>query len=394
MNKYPYIFVHGFNGWGNGEGIDRLVPYWGATTGDLMKFLEEKGYNGFSASVGPFSSAWDRTCELYAQLVGKTVDYGEVHSAKFNHFRYGRHYTEPVVEGWGELDEEGKKKKIDLIGHSFGATTVRLLVHLLTYGCPEEVNGTTEGNVSELFTGGKGDLVNAVVTICGVHNSATTYYFAEDFRIFNPLLFVTSLYAGAMGRSHLNGRLVDFHMEQFGLTNTPGKNDAASYLESVKKFMENRNDSCQYDLTPGGMKAINDMIETSPDVYYFSYPFKATKSDSKFNLTWPRLKSNPLIVPIAFYIGNLKDFTDETTGQVYDASWRDSDCLCNTVSQTYPFDEEHVEYDSNVSAKKGVWHVMPVQEGDHGQAIGLFANKEKTHKFYTEIAELLASLED
>lgn len=36
--KYPVIFIHGMFGWGAGEGINSVVPYWGATTGDLEVF--------------------------------------------------------------------------------------------------------------------------------------------------------------------------------------------------------------------------------------------------------------------------------------------------------------------------------------------------------------------
>ena len=148
MNRYPMVFVHGYNGWGSGEGLNGLLPYWGATTGDLMKHLIFKGYDCYSASVGPVSSAWDRACELYAQLTGTTVDYGEVHSKKSGHKRFGRTYTKPLFDGWDE------SKKVHLIGHSFGGTTIRLLTHLLTNGCEEEVTASGE-DVSPLFTGGK-----------------------------------------------------------------------------------------------------------------------------------------------------------------------------------------------------------------------------------------------
>ena len=65
--RYPIVFVHGLFGWGSDEGIDRKMPYWGATTGNLTEFLNEQGFDCYSASVGPISSAWDRACELYAR---------------------------------------------------------------------------------------------------------------------------------------------------------------------------------------------------------------------------------------------------------------------------------------------------------------------------------------
>ncbi len=88
-NKYPMIFVHGMFGWGADEGIDKKLPYWGATTGNLMEFLQESGYECYSVSVGPLSSAWDRACEMYARIMGTTVDYGKAHAEKFGHRRFG-----------------------------------------------------------------------------------------------------------------------------------------------------------------------------------------------------------------------------------------------------------------------------------------------------------------
>ena len=88
--SYPYIFVHGFLGWGEDEGIDQDLSYWGATACDLIKNINEAGYECYDASVGPLSSNWDRACELYAQLMGTTVDYGAAHAQEHNHSRYGR----------------------------------------------------------------------------------------------------------------------------------------------------------------------------------------------------------------------------------------------------------------------------------------------------------------
>lgn len=72
----PVVFVHGLMGWGQRAGINAMLPYWGMTTGSLTSYLNSLGYETYSATVGPISSAWDRACELYAQLTGTTVDYG------------------------------------------------------------------------------------------------------------------------------------------------------------------------------------------------------------------------------------------------------------------------------------------------------------------------------
>lgn len=145
-NKYPVVFVHGMFGWGENESINKFIPYWGATTGSLIEYLLRNSIECYSASVGPMSSAWDQACELYAQLMGTTVDYGEFHSNKFAHKRFGRTYENPLFPNWSE------NNKVHLIGHSFGGNAIRLLAHLLKYGAPKEVE-ISEKDVSPLFIG-------------------------------------------------------------------------------------------------------------------------------------------------------------------------------------------------------------------------------------------------
>lgn len=389
-NEEPFIFVHGLNGWGGAEGIDGIIPYWGATTGDLMDYLRNEGYECYSASVGPLSSAWDRACELYAQLVGTTVDYGEAHSKAHNHDRYGRTFYQALVKDWGELDENGKIQQIHLIGHSFGGTTARMLVQLLGEGSAEEIAATPADDISPLFTGGKSDWVKSVTTICTPHNSASVYY---PLQLLGLDIFVQTfsyIYAGLLGRSYLNGRLVDFHLEQFGLTDIPGGEKADMFLSALKLILENKDDSCQYDLTPEGTKKINEELDINEDIYYFSYAFSTTHEVLGVQL--PDIKTNPVIYLTSLAMGVGK-FTDPVLGTVYDGEWLANDALVNTESAKYPLDEPHVDYDSE-NVETGVWNVMPVERGDHGTAIGLFADADETHEFYIELCEMLNELPD
>ena len=111
----PVVFVHGLFGWGQRDKIFRIMPYWGMTTGSLPDYLATQGYETYAASVGPLSSAWDRACELYAQLVGARTDYGVKHAQDFGHERYGIDYETPLFDGWGT------ERAVNLVGHSFGA---------------------------------------------------------------------------------------------------------------------------------------------------------------------------------------------------------------------------------------------------------------------------------
>ncbi|MBQ3007319.1 MAG: hypothetical protein IJD78_07145 [Clostridia bacterium] len=389
-NEEPFIFIHGLNGWGGSEGINGVIPYWGATTGDLMDYLRGEGYECYSASVGPLSSAWDRACELYAQLTGTTVDYGEAHAKAHNHDRYGRTFYQPLVKDWGELDKNGKIEQVHLIGHSFGGTTARMLVYLLGEGSAEEIAATPADDISPLFTGGKSDWVKSVTTICTPHNSASVYY---PLQLLGLDIFVQTfsyIYAGLLGRSYLNGRIVDFYLEQFGLTDIPGGEKADMFFKALKLILENKDDSCQYDLTPEGTKKMNETLDINDDIYYFSYAFSTTHDVLGVQL--PDIRTNPVIYLTSVAMG-IGKFTDPVLGTVYDGDWLANDALVNTESAKYPIDEPHKDFESG-NIEKGIWNVMPVERGDHGTAIGLFAPADETHEFYIELCEMLNALPD
>ncbi len=390
-NEEPFIFVHGLNGWGGAEGINGIIPYWGATTGDLMSYLQSEGYECYSASVGPMSSAWDRACELYAQLVGSTVDYGIAHSKEHNHDRYGRTYYQALVPNWGELDRNGKIQQIHLIGHSFGGTTIRMLIQLLDEGSPEEIAVTDSDDISGLFTGGKGDWIKSVTTVCTPHNSSSIYYPLKALGLYEIVQNVSFLYAGILGRSFLNGRLVDFHLEQFGLTDVFNGEKADGLIESMARVQQNLDDTCVYDLTPEGTAKINGECSINENIYYFSYPFSTTVKTGLFGTEIPGIRTNPVIFLTALVMGIMPEFTDPYTGVVYDESWRANDALVNTESAKYPVGEPHKDYDEN-DVDKGIWNVMPVQKGDHGGAIGLFSDKEQIKSFYLNLCDMLNEL--
>ena len=78
--EYTTVFVHGLLGFGYNDKVSDLVCYWGMTSGNMMDYLGDKGYDVVNASVGPLSSCWDRCCELFAQLTGTKTDYGAAHS--------------------------------------------------------------------------------------------------------------------------------------------------------------------------------------------------------------------------------------------------------------------------------------------------------------------------
>ena len=387
MNKkatpdYTLVFVHGMYGWGENEGINKYVHYWGATSGSIAEHLRDKGCKCIEASVGPSSSAWDRACELYAQLTGTWVDYGKAHSEARGHKQFGRNYEKPMIENWSS------ENKIHLIGHSFGGTTIRMLAHLMAHGAPEEVEASGP-NVSPLFKGGMGDWIYSVTAICSPLNGTSAHDTVERYHMKNLLRFGTYIYSGTLGRTPLNGRLVDFHLEQFGLTNTPGEHDADSFREAVKR-MNASDDHVEYDMGPEGTKLINDRIKITPEVYYFSYPYNSTKATKSGKTHLPSYTKFPFLsVTSAMMTNDMKRHAEE--GDNVEKFYNDG--LVDTFSATHPHTEPHILWEDVTDLKPGVWNVMPVTQGDHGTAIGLFESKEVTAKFYDDLVDVIVKAE-
>ena len=376
--KYPIVFVHGLFGWGGDEGIDRKLPYWGATTGSLTKFLNEEGFECYSASVGPISSAWDRACELYARLTGTRVDYGAVHSARVHHRRFGRTYKTPLFEDWSA------EKKVHLIGHSFGGNTIRLLAHLLTWGDEHEREGTDPKELSGLFTGGKGDWVQSVVTLCAPHNGTYCFEAAEKYKVLPMMRAVIYNGAGILGRSPAEGKFVDYHLEQYGMSDTPGEEDAFPLYRAKRRYVKN-NDNIEYDMSAEGAEKLNKTIEITPSIYYFSYAFNAVTKDGK------REKASETDFGFLKLTSSIMRRYSRSIGA--DEAEMRNDGLVQVSSALHPNDEPFADYDSE-NVQPGVWQVMPLQTGDHGTPIGLFADRDRTHRFYLDMLDMLRRTEE
>lgn len=369
--SYPIVFVHGMFGWGQNEGINKKAPYWGATSGSITDFLSDSGIECYAASVGPMSSAWDQACELYAQLTGTRVDYGEAHSRKHGHKRYGRTYSKPLFEGWSA------DKKIHLIGHSFGGNSSRMLTHLLANGAPEEVEASED--VSPLFLGKKENLICSVTAICSPLDGTQAYETASKYKLIEPLKFIAYNYAGVFGRTSIGHRFADFHLEQFGLTDSPENGNKESFVKAIKTLFAT-NDCIAYDMYAEGSKALNQKIHISPSVYYFSYPFNAVDENKKkpANTDFVLMKATSSLM-----IHDNKKSEKPFVG---------NDGLVDVESAKHPSTEPFKEFDKT-DIRSGMWNVMPVSIGDHGTPIGLFADKNQTHLFYNNHILLLSDVE-
>ncbi len=378
-NSSPFIFVHGMFGWGDLTGINKTVPYWGASTGSLLDFLRKCDYECYAASVGPISSAWDNACELYAQLTGTRVDYGKAHSKKRNHDRYGRKYEKPLFDGFGE-------RSVHLIGHSHGGQVVRLLAHLLTYGDEEERKSTDEKDISPLFVGGNEKLIVSVTTLCSPNNGTLLFKLSEEKNLIHTMGRGTNFGVSLLGRTPLHGKLVDCQMEQFGLTPLKGEKKADKILTAVNRVRDS-DDHILRDLSFSGAIELNEKIEISKNIYYFCY-YASGAPGEEFSTRYMKF---PLLKVFGKLIATISFPSDDEYGITFGEEWHENDGLVNVPSAKNPFDEPGKNFDG--TPEKGVWNIMPAIKGDHGQTVGLMADKNKTRGFFLNLLNMLTHTE-
>lgn len=356
MSNLTYIFVHGLSGWGSYDPKYRYYPYWGMRNGDFVAFLRSRGYDCYAASVAPAASAWDRACELYAQLAGKVVDYGLFHSRKYNHPRYGTDYSaKPLIPRFDETT------KLVLIGHSFGGTTIRVFSQLLAQGDKDERNAGE--NTSPLFLGGMEDRIFSLVTLASPHNGTTAYNIFED-PSFDPSSVKSTarqrMFSGFLTKSFVHG----------------------------KEEMDPR-DCADYDMHIDHARAMNLRIPTLDHVYYFSWPASCTSKQSDGAWT-ARPEIEPLIELRANLIGSYTGITEG--GFVLDESWQENDGLVNTISAWCPLPAPHDVFRDKESVRPGIWNVMPVYQGDHMVFQGGLMRRHDMRFFYLNLLSMMEQL--
>ena len=388
-SQYPTVFVHGMMGWGSYEGFSGTIDYYGLACGSEMKDLKANGYSQlYEASVGPLSSGWDRACELYAQLTGTRVDYGVLHSKKYGHERYGRDYSKkPLIPGF----HWDGTHKLNFVGHSFGATTIRLLSDMMAYGRPDEVAAAKKAGTqpSGLFTGGKATYIYSITTLSGTNNG-TTYCYALP-GLTNGSVALYTLWSYALSILGMSQGVHDFQLDQFGIKSTGGAANAAEDILTRSDFLQH-NDASIKDFEIDRQVQMNKQIRQLPNVFYFCYPSNSSQKSSSGTYV-PISKTFVVLKDYVRAMGRYKGVspgqyedgfgsyktTVKVTPTTLDESWWPNDGFVNVIGQTVPFHYENgkktydrsVVYHDGMAVKPGVWHVMPEYRGDHFGHIGV-----------------------
>lgn len=384
-NEYPIVLVHGFGGWGRDEGL--LLKYWGCLQGDIQEQLKAQGYIVYTATVGPFSSNWDRACELYAQIKGGTVDYGINHARTHGHARFGRTFT-GLYPQWGDV-VNGKVNKVHLIGHSMGGQTIRMLAQLLakgSAGAPTVESTSTH----PLFAGGK-DWVHSITTI-STPNQGTLLAdgFAESGNLVKNFAIGVLATLGVMG----NGLdlLYDAKLDHWGIEPKRAGETFSAYLDRVFAspiFKPGFRDISLWSLSTGGAAEESRWVQTLPNVYYFSYATVDTYS-------WRDLLLRKVALPNVFTMllpmQPLGTFVGSRYGpnNGFSESWQANDGVVNTISMNKDAVGSAVTF-SGISVR-GKWNIMPqLTRLDHLAVVGVTLHTQ-IEGIYSAHAALLRGL--
>ncbi len=388
---YPYIFVHGMGGWAPDNEFYSMSPYWGGglslSDNDLIKILNEQGVEAYAPAVGPLSSAWDRACELYAQLMGTVVDYGEAHSKAHNHDRYGFSYEGNAIMG----EPWDMEEKINLVGHSFGGATVRLLVSLLAYGSEDEINATGD-DTSPLFLGGHDGCIHSCITLSAPHDGSQVANYLVDTKV--PMMLMATAF-NLIGRFIGNNFLVfSFQLGHYGLTPKQGESKAALSLKNIRAFYE-ANDNCGYDMTLAGAAELNESIDLATNTYYYSYTTATTETDCLGKQT-PMKTLNPIFYISSFMIRLTEGKTID--GVKIEGNWAVNDGIVPLASALYPARDAATacDYEDALAAgeeiETGRWYYTDTMVGmDHFDFCGTEDYPTTFEDFYFGMIEMANS---
>ncbi len=340
----------------------------GIAAGDYATEMRNRGLVTYEAVIAPFSSNWDRACELYASIKGGRVDYGKAHSEKYGHERFGRNCT-------GAYPKWDNEHPVDLLGFSMGAPTTRMCASLLAFG-DEEEQKASPNDCSELFKGGHATMVNSVTTISGTNNGTT---FADMiFNLVNDIdgdmektRDIVALLTGVIGIA-LQGTdlssIMDPMFDQYGLQPKKGETNAA-YLTRVinESSIWKSRDICWYDMTTWGAKDIQEKYPDNPNAYYFAMSDDATVQDG--NGPQRTVNSNlellGHVIPLIDILGHYH--TDKTAWGEWNDAWYANDGMVNTEFQKAPFNSKVVE-----TPERGAWVNLPTESGVEHVAVAGF----------------------
>lgn len=360
-NTHPIILVHGFLGWGKEEVGDK--NYWGGEN-DIERYLNDRGYQVYSVSLGPVSSTYDCAIETFYQIKGGQVDYGQEHSEKYKIIRKpeGKIY-EGLYPDWNE------ENPVHLIGYSFGGLTNRMLLHLLNSTFLKSEDGELEE--SYLLGNSLRGWIKSITTMSTPHNGSTL----SDI-VIKSLPFTDNLLPIA---NLISSDYYDFDLDHWNLS----KSENESFREYLSRLTSHpawgTQNSIAWDSSIKGAMELNNILVIDPDVYYFSSSTVASILDTSTGRHKPAEYISMMSYPWSWLIGRTK--VEMGNGQKTNENWFENDGTVNTISMARPFTGKHgPEPMKKLSVnfiEPGVWQHIGKFNFDHKAFVGHFLENPK-----------------
>ncbi|KAJ3008262.1 UNVERIFIED_CONTAM: hypothetical protein HDU68_003172 [Siphonaria sp. JEL0065] len=407
-NQYPTVFIHGLLGFSEATPLLGFMNYWGGATQNILTTLRSNGYTVSAPGVGPLSSNWERACEVYAQIAGVVTDYGIARAHQFGHYRFGKAYSanQALVPGFMQATS---KTKINIVGHSMGGPTARLLVHLLEFGSQAELDACVQAQTvcSPLFwTNKTRSYVNGVFAISGAHQGSP---FDDELQSNGGFLdffkqAVISL-VGANNWGKLN--IYDLQLGHWGLNPYPSE-DVDDYFARIQKSAWLKSKShALFDLSIQAQSdSLVSFVKNAPDTTYFSVAGITTSFDGRYANA--ELSTFIFLAPIAEFVGSYSNASLPLLSTFSPKEWRQNDGLVPLASSrgpasgftSFPIDlESGSQADLTASAPrtapgKGVYHFVGILDhADHAALIGVSdIIPGQRDDLYLNIMRILASL--
>lgn len=318
-NDFPFVLVHGVFGWGAGE----LMPsYWAGA--------EMLDRSVLCPSLGPLSSHHARACELFYQLTGNMVDYGEEHSKQKGHKRYGRNHRGKALH-----EEWSAERPLHFVCHSMGGDTVRVLQHMLE---------------NKFFHGydTSAAWIKSITCISSPLNGSTCVYFMglEDkhglkVRKFSPvhfcMIFIALLQYTTLVRLLPMDLVLDHWELDWGFF--WGKHSLWRCIFQAYFPLFEVGEVSVVDLSVHASLRRNRVCKTYPSTYYFSFPtWQSEPSPFPFlekHCHWPSTRMHPLMMFLSAGTGGWQLGRKPYEGFKAE-DWYQNDGPVPVYSQLYP----------------------------------------------------------
>ncbi|KLU90767.1 hypothetical protein MAPG_10618 [Magnaporthiopsis poae ATCC 64411] len=309
----PIVLVPGFSSFG--EPLFGSFNYWGGFEDLALELQQHTRVPVILPRIGPFSSNWERACELYCQLrniqsnpplipfspvagfdirgsppTNIAVDYGTYIPT----LTPNTHFTKQAVV-LGKLPptwQWGEACPVHMICHSQGGNTVRLLLELLSGR-----HGLLNSAYFSRGLGDRQDWVRSVVTL-GTPYLGTTITGV----IFDDILRdvqVDELISRLVVSACLNPtRFVDLQLGHWGFTRNPGESFLGMHnrlRNGIHNWWRSDYNAVKDNGVPG-IARLNNQFSPGASIrtYYFTMSFDATTPLPRQYLTGIDLESVPV----------------------------------------------------------------------------------------------------